>query len=335
MSARPQPVDRLVFKGTHNSYACRDQSPPFMNHSPRVQIDDFGVWLLELDFGIVEDGRLMIGHDRAGDGACSAPADIGWPQGLELQTWLEHIRNSAALRYRPLFLHLDPKDFEELPVALERVLDMGIQLVKRVFTDRVMLSTDIKRSDGSLRSVPELAGMVVLPFIPDSALDPNAYEDGCTDWQIVEAAIDHGTGLEQDCAGGCRLLRLDQYQADWTFEYGVPPNPIMVEPDAPRITVVADSTGDAWGCPGGPSPTDVWRGQQVGRHGTFRFPFGTLGEAVQRAEGTTERGRADPRRSGYGWTVLLGTGRYRERIRITIPLTLANAEPAHGRVSVG
>jgi hypothetical protein len=59
-------IDRLSFKGTHNSYNCGSGDEPRMHHSLTAQIDDFGVWALELDFSVVRfDGRLVtgVGHD--------------------------------------------------------------------------------------------------------------------------------------------------------------------------------------------------------------------------------------------------------------------------------
>ena len=50
-------IDQLIFKGTHNSYANRGRQAPWMNHAPAKQIDDFGVWSIELDYSIeVERG---------------------------------------------------------------------------------------------------------------------------------------------------------------------------------------------------------------------------------------------------------------------------------------
>ena len=90
------------------------------------------------------------------------------------------------------------------------------------------------------------------------------------------------------------------------------------------------------GLPGLPAPpNETARDQRVGQHGTFRFPFASLGAAVERAAGTTQRAHRDPRRAGYGWTVLLGPGHYNEPMSISIPLTLANADSAGGRAVIG
>jgi hypothetical protein len=109
--------------------------------------------------------------------------------------------------------------------------------------------------------------------------------------------------------GGTRIPRLDQYQADWTFDYGVPPNPIVVDADAPETTRVDDAEGGRWRF-----GDERSHGQVVGRHGTWRFPYRTLAEAVQRAQGVTSitNGEPDPRRAGVGWTVLLGPSAHHE-----------------------
>src|SRR5882672_7848027 len=110
MAQAPQRIDQLlVFKGTHNSYACRTecgvfsctQDPPIMNHPPQVQIDNFGVWALELDFSIqIENShpRAVVGHDGPDDEVpCS---------GRHLTDFLVMIRDATAIKraYRPVFI---------------------------------------------------------------------------------------------------------------------------------------------------------------------------------------------------------------------------------------
>ena len=120
-----------------------------------------------------------------------------------------------------------------------------------------------------------------------------------------QAAIESGRQLERNstpCPDGARILRLDQYQADWTFEYGVPPNPIVVDPAAPAFSYVADAQGRPWRC-----GLERSHGQRVGEHGTYRFPFRTLAAAIERAEGITAAtgGKPDERRAGRDWTLLI------------------------------
>src|SRR5262249_55111118 len=119
--------------------------------------------------------------------------------------------------------------------------------------------------------------------------------------------------------------------ADWTFEYGVPPNPLVVDGSAQPPWTVLDSVGDDWDCDNG----DVWRGQVVHEQGTFRFPYKTVRGAVTRAEGTTPNAFKDSRRAGYGWTVLIRPGNYSETLTIGIPLTLKKDERFAGTVIIG
>src|SRR5262245_27297425 len=55
-------------KATHNSYACTglgDNTCPVMHHHPERQVDDWGVWGVELDFGIIGEPareRAYVGH---------------------------------------------------------------------------------------------------------------------------------------------------------------------------------------------------------------------------------------------------------------------------------
>ena len=66
-------IGSLILKGTHNSYQCHGD-PPNMGHLVNVQMDDFGVWGIELDIGFIRqaDGQIVavIGHDGPGDGVC-------------------------------------------------------------------------------------------------------------------------------------------------------------------------------------------------------------------------------------------------------------------------
>jgi hypothetical protein len=352
-------IDTLIFKGTHNSYSCRDDGgandPPLMNHPPAMQIDDFGVWALELDFGaVVVDGqfRAVIGHDRPGNAACFGRDFPRWPASVFLRDFLQTIRDARAVRYRPVLLHFDAHargdsdNFGDWPTDLDHqaVLELGIAELREVFgpANVVVLSDFAAAHGGRQATVPELAGKAVL-FLLGTAPLRSTHEDHCVTWQGVEASIQTGApaGDSNDprCAGGCRVFRLDQYQAGWTFEYGVPPNPIVVDAAAPQQQQVNDGDGDDWTCPPfvfpGQPITDSSRGQLVGQKGTYRFPYSTISAAVTRARGTTERASQDPRRAGRGWTILLGPGSYPERLHIDVPLTLDNLNPAAGAARIG
>jgi hypothetical protein len=309
-------IDELIFKGTHNSYACRGGDPPWMNHPPDKQIDDFGVWTLELDYSMVlERGGpvAVVGHDRQGD-CC-------W--GYYLTDYVKRVQSTRALRYRPVFVYLEVKAWKrswwrpwvrpmDNGFAHQDKWDCGLDALRESCSDNFVELDDWLREHEGRRPLPgELAGKIVL-YEPNKT-DASGRLTGMRGMHAgarvtlarVEEAIETGRPLERHstpCPGGARALRLDQYQADWTFEYGVPPNPIVVDPLAPEFTLVGDAEGSPWRC-----GIERSHGQCVGEHGTYRFPYRSVEAAIERARGVTPAtdGRADDRRAGYGWTLLL------------------------------
>lgn len=142
-------------------------------------------------------------------------------------------------------------------------------------------------------TIPEIVGKAVIYFPAAEFPKPGfsgigtlrgTSADDCTNRAAVEHSISTGNlGQGPSCgSGGCRVLRLDQYQADWTFEYGVPPNPLVVDAAASPPWNVTDSIGDSWTCGNDPdlSNQDLSVGQVVHEHGTYRFPYKTIGAAV-------------------------------------------------------
>lgn len=107
----PLPINQMLFKGTHNSYVCEKgfwlwgATEPIMNHPPHQQIDDFGVWVLELDIGVVKENghlRIAVGHNSPRHWSC-------W--GYYLNEYLIKIRKCFCLRYRPVFLFFEVKEW--------------------------------------------------------------------------------------------------------------------------------------------------------------------------------------------------------------------------------
>jgi hypothetical protein len=337
ITMEPQPVDKLIMKGTHNSYVCNSggwwsMTPPWMNHPPEIQIDDFGVWAIELDVGIVmEDGqpKVAVGHNGPGHAT-------QWGHRLK-EDYLDKIVKAHVLRYRPVLIFFDPKtheqqeDWPDLGWTAQEICAKAEEVLKNVFgEENVMDQNDLQnflQQNSRYPTVPELLGKAVLGVPNDT------HADACTSREAVEKSIKGGVGLTEgeNCQGGCRIFRIDQYQADWTFEYGIPPNPLIVDAGANPPWKVIDSVGEDWDCDNG----DVWKGQVVHEQGTYRFPYKTLGKAVTRAEGTTPNGVRDKRRSGYGWTVLLRAGNYSETLTIDIPLTLKKDDRYPGNVVIG
>jgi len=62
-----------------------------------------------------------------------------------------------------------------------------------------------------------------------------------------------------------------------------------------------------------------------------------LSRVVARALGTTPTGDPSllPRRTGYGWTILIKPGNYRETLTINVPLTLKKFDGSPGTVVIG
>ncbi len=343
-----RPIDQLIFKGTHNSYACKTDcsivtctnDPPIMNHPPNIQIDDFGVWAVELDFSVIRENGIptaFVGHDGPGDAVtCFGREFPRWPPSARLTDFLRVIRSTLALSYRPVFIYFDIKHWGDADASFadEFKLSLGIAAVNEVFQENFIVLADYLAQHGNQYPVvPEVAGKAIVYFPNETLRGTNA--DHCTSRQTVENSIRTGTPLEDGGAKcgpeGCRVLRLDQYQADWTFEYGVPPNPLIVDRTAASQWTVMDSDGDFWFCLNG----DVWRGQVVHQQGTYRFPYGSVAQAVARAEGTTPNGVRDTLRAGYGWTVLIKPGNYPETLTINIPLTLKEFDGSSGVVVIG
>jgi hypothetical protein len=366
------PVDQLVFKGTHNSYACRTecgpvsctQDPPIMNHPLNQQIDEFGVWAIELDFGVIRENGVpvpVVGHDGPGDAVtCYGPQFPGWPRSAYLTDFLSAVRNSSALRYRPVLIYFEVKeDWGDHTLDYQSKLSLGIRALSQSFQGNfLVLEEYLSNHNGQYPTVTETRGKAILyfpsPEFPrdNHPNDPRGTLRGTSaDLCTSPRAIDNAIGTGEICgSAGCRVPRLDQYQGDWTFEYGVPPNPLVVDSAAPSAWTVTDSRGDDWSCPTelpGESPNctlfgilatcDLSRGQIVHSQGTYRFPYRTVQGAITRARGIVPSRRSETRefRSGLGWTVLIKPGTYPEALRIDLPLAFRKFDDLPGLVVIG
>jgi hypothetical protein len=354
-------IDQLLFKGTHNSYSCRgegDLDPPCMNHPPSKQLDEFGVWSLEIDFSVIEINGMptpVVGHDYEGHATCYGADYPAWPGSFLLADFLRSIRNTVAFNYRPIFIYFDIKtgDGSWGIGDYHSKLGMGLEIARDIFTNDLLILEQYRHDhQGGYPTVLELAHKIVVffpfPEFPDhrpEIPDPPAgtlvstNSDKCTSKSVVERSIENGSPLEGGITvpGGYHVFRLDQYQADWTFEFGVPPNPLVVDASAQPPWTVTDSEGDEWACSiAGVGPShDVWKGEVVHEHGTFRFPFRTFQGALARVEGTTANAVEDVRRAGYGWTVLVRPGSYDEQVTFRTPLMLVRDPGSDGIVVIG
>lgn len=195
----PLPFDKLVIKGTHNSYVCNSggwwsMTPPWMNHPPEIQIDDFGVWVIELDVGIVmEDGqvKVAVGHNGPGHATC-------WGHRLK-EDYLEKIAKTQALLYRPVLIVFDPKTHEEqedwpdLGWTAQEIGAKAEAVLEEVFgRENIMNGEDLNdflKQHNRYPTIPELAGKVVL------YMSNATHADECTSLEAVENSIKYGVGL--------------------------------------------------------------------------------------------------------------------------------------------
>jgi hypothetical protein len=310
-----------------------------MNHPPNAQIDEFGVWGLELDVGFLlgEDFQwhAVLGHTDPGDAVCWGDF-TDYPLS-SLEGFLHMIHNALSLGYRPVVIFFDWKvnDWGD-PCPFNDCDGFGKAACEAVFGEGNVLSM----GEAINKSVPELAGKMI--FASSTFGGPSSrYTGDCTNQAEVEGWFRNDSNLN--------FFRIDQYQGDWTFDIGAPPNPLVVDTDATPPWRVTDSVGDDWFCPTGDSrgepcnffgtftTCDFWKGQVVHEQGTYRFPYKTVGQAVKRAEGITPTGDSFLRSRciGYGWTVLIRPGNYLETLTINIPLTLKKDDRFPGTVIIG
>jgi hypothetical protein len=348
------PIDRLRFKGTHNSYCARRRR--LLND----QIDDFGVWAIELDFSVPIENRsrrAIVGHDGPGlaadgedvMGADESRTDVN--DRFRLQHFLETASRAQSLTYRPLFLFLEKKGwFRTNPPPIgppvERADDVSfddpdllLPLVERellaVFpADRLFGPDTLDRWRGShageYPDVPGLAGKILPIMIAPAAGTGLLFQDApCPDTLTGpcrslnlrdDIAIEcDGLALVSDLAATNVIIRVDNHQANLSFDFAVPPNPLVIDAGSPRIV-----------------PLDGCGGEIVStfQQGTFLRPFSTIPDALARAHGTIGT-TTNPQRAGIGWTLRIRPGQYRAPLVIDMPLTIERDANVTGIVRVG
>jgi hypothetical protein len=352
----PLPFNQLCFKGVHNSEMQADP--------PEVQIDNYGVWEIELDWNVVNDADgnpiACVGHDKAGKGLSSwalshyhtdpLPTSQGDPSvsdsdlihKFSLEYYLSKIKSTRAFQYRPVFIYLDKKNYDNgwwvqwdggdkkwdepanfFPVledALQNVLGSGEESL--IFGPKALYDWQAVHPNG-YPSIRDIAGKVLpiinTPYLDD--LDPKhspsngsdlVFHDGLCPGNPSNEINFKETGGEGTTQPSdfqsYNIYRTDNYLDAWTYKYVVPPNPIVVDMNAAL---------------------------DMPEYGTWMFPFRSVSKAIDRARalasnyppasglGVYYSGYAYvPAYSGYGWTILIKSGDYHERITIDIPLTL-------------
>ena len=318
----PLRFNQIVLKGTHNSYAGIDCDPflgkgnecPVMHNPPSEQIDDWGVWAIELDFSFArsESGQVVpwVGHD--GRDSCHSFALENWNDRLE--NYLLAIRESRSFAYRPVVIKFEYKDWgldtyddpalagDSLEVLLVRVFgEHGI------FGPRARDSA-LMANGGLWPTVDEMAGKIV-PYTIFGYGSDQIYDQCPLSEAVIPQYSDSGQ-VQSMIESGKQVIFLDQYQVDWTFRFAAPPNPIYVSGTAVDSTWVDNRWGKICSTPENDDPTDPGRGFPVGEQGTFRFPFRTVGSAIARA-------------SAYpGWTILISPGSYPETITVNASIKI-------------
>lgn len=338
---RAQPINTLTFKATHNSYACCggtdflgdwDNSCPVMHNPPTEQMDDWGVWAFELDFDAVIEGgntRFIVGHN--GSQGEDTWTDPSW--GKYLDDFLNAIHNSRSMQFRPVFIYFEKKKWANSSLPWNTLLD---DLIESIWGRENIFGPDaLKAQNCHWPTVTDLAGKIIpvaisinnngatetgLHFLGDIQLTdceqiqhglkrvgPRDTFDKYTDATEMAAQRGEGQGV---------ILASDQYQEDWSFILSSPPNPLFVQANALNEYDVVNAYGHhcfdgRYPCPPCTiDPTNVGIHFKVHQHGTFRFPYGTVSQAYDKA------------RDFSGWTILINAGDYPETLIIDRPVTL-------------
>ena len=335
---QPLPINLLKLKATHNSYGCAGHSSflgiesgnscPVINNPPPEQIDDYGVWGLELDFS-VKSGVLTIGHD-GGTGRDNTWSDDSW--GITVEAYLRRIKSTRAFseKYRPIFIRFgkkcwgdnnqlvpnnDPNNwYQKLKTILINVFGRENIFGKKEHDSSGWLT--IKDLGGkiipwvgleyecSLSRQGELLNLNFRPPYTDDML----FWDDPVERVLLKDGDNKSPQTRTDAIYNANrhytLISQDLYQFDWTFEGTAPPNPIYVVQNAPENISITNIFGDE--CDDGTDPRKPFI---VHQQGTFKMPFDKVGESVNKAYA--------------GWTILMKAGNYNEKnLKISKPLTL-------------
>jgi len=336
------PLDALILKGTHNSYDPRRRVPPW------DQVNDYGVWVLELDYMVPAEflrqahdrdlpepvwntrpPAVVIGHDGPGDAADGAGAVFGGPHFL-LRDYLSALAVTEAFRFRPLLIYLDRKNpvafspfgvpvelfdrtFHEDPQRLASVIESTF---KDVFHEDHLFGPAALAARRGYPTVQELAGQVIpISNQPEPASEFLFHEGDPADERQSRLSV----GPESDGCGEPDFISRSTEDAPAAvyrldnfsdnFTFA------YAVPSNPLVVVPAAGEREVVGCDDETTATLP--------QGTRLLPFPTLEAAVSRARGLP--GGQDPtrlRRAGLGFTVLAAPGPYGEPLTVDFPLTI-------------
>jgi hypothetical protein len=345
--ATPPPLDALVFKGTHNSYDPRRRVPPW------DQVNDYGVWAVELDYMIpapdlrrahdqglpqrVWDTKpqpaLVIGHDGPGNAADDAGAVFGGPHFL-LRDYLIALAATEAFRFRPLLVYLDRKEFfvpGPQPFSLTPLHDREFHdqpqrlapVIERTFMDvfgqnRLFGPAALAAARGLFPPVQELAGQVIpISNQPEPAGEFLFHEGDSADERQSRLPVGPaGEGCDEPgfIASGTQDAPIAVYRLD---NFSVNFSFSYAVPPNPLVVVPRTGPREVVGC-------DIFEQTTVtSPQGTRLLPFPTLAAAVDRARGLPGgKAASRHRRARLGFTVLATPGRYSEPLTIDFPLTI-------------
>jgi hypothetical protein len=338
------PLDALIFKGTHNSYDPRRRVPPW------TQVNDYGVWAVELDYLIpnpllrqihdddlprpvwnTDPPALVIGHDGPGNAADGAGEVFGGPDFL-VRDYLAALAATEACRFRPLLLFLDRKDFfgpGPLPQTIvpfhdpefhdhpERLRPVIESTLTDVFGEDHVFGPQALALRGQFPPVRELAGQLIpISNQPEPSGNFLFHQDGAMDECRSRFPVGPiGSCDEPDfITSGTQDAPNAVYRLDnFSSDFSFS----YAVPPNPLVVLPGAGPREVVGCNDDDATVETLP------HGTRLLPFPTLAAAVHRARGLPGGQEATRhRRAGLGFTVLAAPGRYGEPMTVDFPLTI-------------
>ncbi len=286
------------FKSIHNAYQ--------QDIRPSSLLDDYNVWELELDFGVLpDDDRLIVGHDHP-----DPKFDLYY-----LDEWIRDAVESQYIDYHPLILKLEAKTrstcrwfnptchWDWAPVeSWGNWQDRLSTTLDSVLGERWLTRKELENVyDGNWPPLDELNGRVIVELIDGREGDDIdnlhseqffiPYTHPIPDIVFASPKATGPTSFGRAIrSGGQRILMDGAYKNPWSD--------VAVYP---------------------PQPTWVMTGSPDCQTGTRVQPYTSLGQAVNayRTLGT------DPMLSGE---IRLANGTHKEKIRMNLPIRITANE---------